>query len=148
MWEEGGVVAVELAPTLGGADVDPVGGWVAGARESVGVDKGLDQDGSVAVAGGPVVAETTGGERQELRGEVLRLDPGQDEKSGVVGDELEVGLALLAVSSASCRLRAPGLRSDLRANNSRSRIRSLASDASSLSFSTFSRLHARSCWVL
>ena len=60
-WEEGGVVAVELAPTLGGADVDPVGGSVAGARESVGVDKGLEQDGSVAVSGGPVVAETTGG---------------------------------------------------------------------------------------
>jgi hypothetical protein len=56
--------------------------------------------------------------------------------------------APVAVSSASCRLRAPGLRSDLRANNSRSRIRSLASDASSLSFSTFSRLHARSCSAL
>ena len=37
--------------------------------------------------------------------------------------------APVAGSGASCRLRAPGLRSALRANNSRSRIRSLASDA-------------------
>jgi len=89
------VVAVELAAALSGADVEPVGGTVAGAWESVGVDKGLEQDGSVGVSGGPVVGEAAGGEGEELGGEVGGVDPGEDEESGVVGDEVEMVLSLL-----------------------------------------------------
>ena len=92
--ELGGVVAVELAAALGGANMDPVGGSIGASRESVGVDKGLEQYGSVAVAVCPVVTEPASGHPEELGGEVLALDPRQDEEACVVDDEVEVALSL------------------------------------------------------
>ena len=48
-------VDIELAAALGLADVEPVGGTVAGAEETIALDEGLQQQWAVAVAGLPVV---------------------------------------------------------------------------------------------
>ena len=62
------VVTVQLAPALGVADKDPVGGLVAGACEAPRVDEGFQQNGSVGVAVVPVLGELTRGHGQHFRG--------------------------------------------------------------------------------
>ena len=47
-------MSVELAAALSLAEVDPVGGTVAGALEARGFAEGLEQDGAEAVAAVPV----------------------------------------------------------------------------------------------
>ncbi len=84
------VVAVEFSAALGLADVNPVGGAVAGAGESPAFYEGLEKHGGVVVAGVPVVGQLFGGKGEYLGGEVSRAHPGQDEKAGVVDDEVEV----------------------------------------------------------
>ena len=44
------VAGIELAATLGLADMDPVGGAIAGAAEAGGFAEGFQQDGTDAVA--------------------------------------------------------------------------------------------------
>ena len=81
-----------LARSLGLSDVDPVGSLVAGAGEALGLDEGFQQNGSVSVAVLPVLGELTRGQGQQLGGEVLGLDPGKDQETGVVDDQLKVPL--------------------------------------------------------
>ena len=86
------VVPVQFAAPLGLSDVDPVGSLVAGAGEALGLDEGFQQNGSVSVAVLPVLGELTRGQGQQLGGEVLGLDPGKDQETGVVDDQLKVPL--------------------------------------------------------
>ena len=51
------VASVEFPPALGLAEMDPVGGAVAGAEEARGLAEGLQQDGADAVALVPVQGE-------------------------------------------------------------------------------------------
>ena len=84
------MVPVQFAAPLGLSDVDPVGSLVAGAGEALGLDEGFQQNGSVSVAVLPVLGELTRGQGQQLGGEVLGLDPGKDQETGVVDDQLKV----------------------------------------------------------
>ena len=84
------VVAVEFTAALGVADVDPVGGAVAGAGKALAFYEGLQKHRGVVVAGVPVVGQLFGGKGEYLGGEVPRAHPGQNEKPGVVDDEVEV----------------------------------------------------------
>ena len=84
------VVTVQFAAPLGLANVDPVGSLVAGACKALGIDEGFQQNGSVGVAVLPVLGELAGGHGEHFRGQVLRLDPGKDEKARVVDDQLKV----------------------------------------------------------
>jgi hypothetical protein len=43
------MVHVTLAASLGFAEADPVGGFVAGAVEAGDLDEGFDEDGAVAI---------------------------------------------------------------------------------------------------
>ena len=75
--------------------MDPVGGLVAGSLETVALDEGLDEDGSKHEAFSPVVLDAAFGQSEEMGGEVLGSDPGEDEEAGVVDDEGEARLSLV-----------------------------------------------------
>ncbi len=45
---------VELAAAFGGADMNPVSGFVAGGMEAVGLHESLQQDGSIVISFLPV----------------------------------------------------------------------------------------------
>ena len=65
------VVAVEFAASLGGSDVDPVRGPVAGPGEAFGVDEGFGEHGGVAVGVLPVGGQAAGDAAQDRRGQVV-----------------------------------------------------------------------------
>ena len=88
-------IDVELSATLGLADMDPVGGPVAGALEAVALDEGFEEDGSEGEALSPVVLDAAGGQGEELGGEAFGFDPGEDEEAGVVDNEGEARLPLI-----------------------------------------------------
>ena len=75
---------VELAASLGVPEVLPVCGFVAMAGEAWLLDEGFHQDRTVRVPRVPVIGQAAGGESQDPRGEILALDPWQDEEARVV----------------------------------------------------------------
>ena len=85
-----------LSPTLGQSDGDPVGGFVTGSPEAVALDEGLEKNGRIVVALLPVVGKASCRHTKEHGGEILRLDPGKDEETGIVDDEAEILLLLLS----------------------------------------------------
>ena len=87
------VLDVEFSPTLGLADMDPVGSFVAGSLETVALDEGLEEDGSKRESFSPVVLNTACGQSEEMGGEVFGPDPGEDEGAGVVDDKGEARLS-------------------------------------------------------
>ena len=89
------LVAVELAATLGAADVYPVGRTVRRAGEACGLHKGFQKQGTVGVASGPVVGKLAGSQGEDARGQEADGDPGQKEEPRVVHDEMQTGLPLL-----------------------------------------------------
>lgn len=86
---------VELAASLSVAEILPVRGFVTVAGEARLLDEGFYQDRPVCVPHVPVVCQTASGESQDTRGEILALDPRQDEEARVVDDEVQVARALL-----------------------------------------------------
>lgn len=91
---EANVFFVEFPSALGLADVDPVGRAVTGAVEAFGVDEGFEQHGFETVAVFPVVGDPSGGVGQNGGGEVSHLHPRENEKAGVVDDEMEIAFSL------------------------------------------------------
>ena len=65
-----------------------------------GLHKGFEQDRAVAVSLLPIDGQLACDPRQNFRRESFGLDPGQDQESGVVDDELQV-LAPLAFLPAN-----------------------------------------------
>ena len=79
-----------LAASGGLTDLDPVGGLVTGAAMTGSLDKGFEEHGAVAVARQPVVGQLPVDDREDLRSQALGLDPGQDQKAGIVDHERQV----------------------------------------------------------
>ena len=75
------IVSVELSPSLGLAEQDPVRGLVAGAAESWSFDEGFEQDGAVSVLTFPVVWESSCGHPEDAGGEVVAADPREDQNT-------------------------------------------------------------------
>lgn len=86
------MILTRISATLGLADVDPVGGLVAGSLVAVPLDEGLEEDGGEGEAFSPVVLDAAGGQGEEMGGEAFCSDPGEDEEAGVVDDEGEAPL--------------------------------------------------------
>src|SRR5450755_3271379 len=86
---------IELATTLGIAEVPPVGCLVACAGKARLLDEGFEQDGPIGVAGLPIIGEPAAHQGEDSRGEVLAVDPRQDEEAGIVHDEVQVALSLI-----------------------------------------------------
>ena len=89
------ILDVEFSPTLGLADIDPVGGLVAGSLETAALDEGLEEDGSKREAFSPIVLDAACGQSEEMGGEAFGSDPGEDEEAGVVDDKGEARLSLV-----------------------------------------------------
>src|SRR5579885_1306736 len=101
---------IELAAPLSVAEVQPVGGLVAGADEAGLLDKGLQQHRTIGVASMPVIGQTTADEAQNTRGEIAAADPRQYEEARVVDDEVKAAFSLLArpADELVARLGLPG----------------------------------------
>ena len=72
---------VELAAACGLPDVDPVGRFVAGAAEAIGLDEGFKQDGLVAVTVLPIGGQTAGDVAEDLGSKPFGAHPGQDQEA-------------------------------------------------------------------
>lgn len=84
---------VVLAAPRGHAEQNPVGGAIAGTGETLGIDKGLQPVNWVMVQSLPVGGYGSGDMAKQMGGKVRNLDPGQNEKPRVVGQEVAVALA-------------------------------------------------------
>ena len=87
------VMSVELAAALSLAEVDPVGGTIAGALEARGFAEGLEQHGADAVALLPVLGQLALEAGEQMRCQTGEANPGQDEIAGVIDDQRQVALA-------------------------------------------------------
>lgn len=85
-------VGVFFPPPLCLADPDPVGGLVAGADEAFGFDEGFEEHRGIVVALLTVLLDSSGRHAEQHGSEIFRLDPGEDQETGVVDDELEIFL--------------------------------------------------------
>src|ERR1035437_4660611 len=91
---------VPLAPTLARpagslTHPNPVGRLVTSAPESVRLHEGFQQVNGVVVALLPVGSDAPGNLRQNMAGQMGHPHPGQDQKTAVVGDELQARSTLL-----------------------------------------------------
>jgi hypothetical protein len=87
------LVPIHTPAALSGADMNPVCCAIAGAGETLRVDKGFEQQGTDTVGIQPIVGELMGGQRKDFAGKVRNLNPGEDEKSAVVNNARKVALA-------------------------------------------------------
>ena len=88
-------VPVVAPATLGGSDVGPARGLVDGAGVARGLDEGFDEHRGGVVALGPVLGQAPAHDGEDVRAQVVDIDPGQDEEPWVVDHEGEVLLAQL-----------------------------------------------------
>ena len=86
----GAVGSVLPSPALGLAHTHPVGGLVSGARKTAVFHKGLKQINGMAIFALPVAAQTLGNPTQKVAAKMGHPHPGQDQKTGVVGDQMKV----------------------------------------------------------
>jgi len=66
------------------AKEDPVGGLVACTPESFRINKGLQPENRVVAQGLPVSSNTIGTPAQQMGCQMWRLNPGQQEETGVI----------------------------------------------------------------
>ena len=90
-------IAVQLAPSFGLADVQPVGGFIGRSGEAVGFHKGLQQHRAIVVTRFPVSWQAPCGHRQYHRGQVFRLDPRQDQEAGVIDYPVQMFFSLIVI---------------------------------------------------
>ncbi len=79
-------------------------------------DKGLQQQGSIAITLAPMAGKYPGRLRQYHGSQVLRLHPGQDRKAGIVDDQMEMAFALFVtpadVTISRCALPSGGAKAE------------------------------------
>jgi len=88
------VVGVALPPgiagkALGPADIDPVGGAVAGTGKARSLDESLRQDDGVAIDSLPIRRQAAQVQRQNAGGEVGEGFAGQEQETSIVGDQVQ-----------------------------------------------------------
>ena len=74
----------ELSPPFGPADMDPIGGLVTGTGETTAFHERFDQNGTITIACFPIMRPLAGGQTQDFRCEVVRFNPGQNQKTSIV----------------------------------------------------------------
>jgi len=82
----------ELAATGSFADAAPVVSLVAGAAESLWIDKCLKEMYRVGIDIFPIFRYAAAVEGQQIGSQVGDLDPGQNQKSTLIGNQMEVAL--------------------------------------------------------
>lgn len=71
------------------SDHPPVGGSITSSGETWCLDEGLSQENGMAMDSQPVVCQTFQVQRENFRGQVFDTDAGQNEKTAVVGNQVE-----------------------------------------------------------
>ena len=89
------VAAVGFAPAGGLAQKAPVGRLIAGTRKTLGIDKGFQKIDRMAVEAFPVFGKNSGHSTQQVRGHVRHPHPGQNQKTAVVGQKVQVSGAVV-----------------------------------------------------
>jgi len=84
-----------LPPTRGLADMNPVGRPVTGARKKLRIDEGLQIMQGMIVDPLPVLRKNPRHGPQDMRGQTVNPNPGQEKKPGIAGDKGKVLLAHL-----------------------------------------------------
>src|SRR5665648_600049 len=84
------VTVAALGGALGGAHITPVRRPITGPPEAGLVHKGFQQDNGLAIVRLPVRRQTPDIGGQHVRGQVLNLHPGQDQKPDIVGHQGQV----------------------------------------------------------
>ena len=84
------MVTVLSASSTGVADPQPIGGPIAGAPEEVSLNEGFYQLDWMAVFLLPIDGETPGDLTKNMAGQMRYPDPGQNQKPGVIGDEVQI----------------------------------------------------------
>jgi hypothetical protein len=79
----GVVLSVHATAAGGGAHVDPVGRSIASAAKALRVYQGFQQPGTIPISGLPVLGHLPSAQRQDLTGQSLDFDPGQNQESAV-----------------------------------------------------------------
>ena len=95
---------VELATALRVAEVLPVGGLVAGAGTARLLNEGFEQDRTIGVAGMPVGGLTPADQGEDSRSKVFAVDPRQDEKTGVIDDEMQAAPRIIGACRSCIRI--------------------------------------------
>jgi hypothetical protein len=93
----GGVA--EFSAACGFTNADPVICSIAGPLEPLGVDKGLEQINRVMVDPFPVPGYATAVEGQQMGGQMGNPNPGKNQKSTLVRDQMEIFLSGLCTPS-------------------------------------------------
>jgi hypothetical protein len=105
---------VELTSALRVAEILPVGGFVASAREAWLFDEGFQQYRAIGIACVPVLGQAPAGQGKDPRGEVFTVYPRQNEEARVVDDEVQVAATLCArpADDVVARFDFPGARTE------------------------------------
>src|SRR5215470_4278295 len=88
---------VVLTPPSGMAHQYPVSGTITGAAKTAGINERFCEVNRMAVDSFPVRCQHARRLSQNVRCQVWHLDPGQNQKAGVVGEEADVPPARLRV---------------------------------------------------
>jgi hypothetical protein len=93
---------------------EPIGAAVEPVEEAWLLDESLQQDRTVAVVTLPLIGQTTAREGEDARSEIVLADPGQNEKSRVMHDGVEIMLSLSVARADELvpRLALPGTRAE------------------------------------
>src|SRR5580765_85319 len=84
---------IVLAAAGGSPQQDPVGGAITGSAKAFRIDEGLDEPDRVLIHSLPIARQRCSNAAEYVRGQVRHLDPRQDQKARVVGDQSDVTLA-------------------------------------------------------
>jgi hypothetical protein len=84
------VGVVVFAPPGGRTQTDPIGSPIASPLEVLGIDKGLKPIDRMAVKSLPVAGNDPGALCQQVRGQMWDPHPGENKKTAVVGEKMQV----------------------------------------------------------
>ena len=74
---------------FGVSDRSPVVGFIDGSLEARGIDEGFEQQHGMSESGLPVGGQSFSAQGQDARGQVWQMPVGQDQKTAVVGQQIE-----------------------------------------------------------
>jgi hypothetical protein len=93
------MVDIPFASALGETHGNPVGRLIAGARKSLGIHKGLQQDNGMVINSLPLLGQDSGHSPQKVRGQMRNFHPRKDEETSILGEEMDVSIALSRLPS-------------------------------------------------
>ena len=91
------IVYIHFAPSLCASHMNPVRGLIASPLKAVRFDKGFQEDGGISVLMIPIPWQTFSRHRQQFGGQVFCMNPWENQKAGIVGNQVKTLLLLCLV---------------------------------------------------